>query len=287
MYGAVNGATMWTMESRSLEVDGIPLRWLDQGEGPPVVFVHGIPTCPRLWRHVIPRIDHGRKMAWEMVGYGSSIPNGKGRDLSLSRQADYLLAWMRALNLPPALLVGHDLGGGVVQIAAVRDPGRVSGLVLMNTVSYDSWPIPMVKAMAAFGGIVEQIPTQLFEYVMKMFILRGHDRRGMAEESFAEHWAAYAEHGGAAAFVRQIRALDVRDTQAIAHALPNLNKPARLVWGADDQFQEIGYGYRLAHDLNATMDRIEGGKHFVPEDHPDRVAAAVNALVHEMPGVMV
>ncbi len=51
------------------------------------------------------------------------------------------------------------------------------------------------------------------------------------------------------------------------------------MWGAADKFQEIGYGYRLAYELGAPIERIEDGKHFVPEDHPEEVAAAVNELL--------
>ena len=49
--------------------------------------------------------------------------------------------------------------------------------------------------------------------------------------------------------------------------------------GAADQFQKVGHGYRLAHDLGTHLERIEGGKHFVPEDHPGRVAAIINGLL--------
>jgi pimeloyl-ACP methyl ester carboxylesterase len=80
------------MENKSRDVDGIRMSWEELGEGRPVVFIHGIPTCPRLWRHVIPRIAHARCLAWEMVGYGSSIPEGVDRDISVGRQADYLLS---------------------------------------------------------------------------------------------------------------------------------------------------------------------------------------------------
>ena len=60
------------MESKFVEADGVRMRWEETGEGLPVVFVHGIPTSPRLWRHVMPRVK-GRALAWEMVGYGASI----------------------------------------------------------------------------------------------------------------------------------------------------------------------------------------------------------------------
>jgi pimeloyl-ACP methyl ester carboxylesterase len=60
-----------------------------------------------------------------------------------------------------------------------------------------------------------------------------------------------------------------------------LDLPARIVWGAADQFQKVGYAERLARDLRAPLDRIAGGRHFVPEDHAERVAAAINALIPE------
>ncbi len=79
--------------------------------------------------------------------------------------------------------------------------------------------------------------------------------------------------------IRQVRSLDVNDTLSIADQIPNIDVPARIVWGAADRFQKIGYGYRLAYELGAPLDRIDGGKHFVPEDQPDRVAAAVKDLL--------
>jgi pimeloyl-ACP methyl ester carboxylesterase len=56
------------MVSKTAVVDGITMRWEEQGEGMPVILVHGIPTCPALWRHVMPLIAGVRCLAWEMVG---------------------------------------------------------------------------------------------------------------------------------------------------------------------------------------------------------------------------
>ena len=59
-----------------------------------------------------------------------------------------------------------------------------------------------------------------------------------------EHLPFYLESGGAASLVRQARSLDVRDILAVADKIPDLDLPARVVWGAADGFQPIGYGYR-------------------------------------------
>jgi pimeloyl-ACP methyl ester carboxylesterase len=268
------------MESRSVEANGIRMRWEEQGEGPPVVFVHGIPTSPRLWRHVIPQVRGARSMAWEMVGYGASIGEGRERDISVAKQADYLASWMREVGLGEgAVIVSHDLGGGVAQILAVHHPELVRGLVLTNAICYDSWPIPSIKAMQAMGLVVERLPDGVFRFVYGNFLQQGHDDRQRARESIGEHWPYYERAGGAAAMIRQVSSLDVNDTLAVADQIPHLSLPARIVWGAVDRFQKIGYGYRLAYELGAPLDRIEGGKHFVPEDHPERIAAAVNDLL--------
>ncbi len=270
------------MEYRTVNVEGIRMRWEEEGEGQPVVFIHGIPTSPRLWRHVIPLVEEARSMAWEMIGYGASIEEGQNRDISVARQADYLTAWMRQVGLESALIVGHDLGGGVAQILAVRHPELVRGLVLTNAICYDSWPIPNVKAMRATAPLVERLPDAVLRFNLYVSLfLRGHDDPTRAKESIGEHWPYYERAGGAEALVRQVRSLDVQDTLAVADQIPNLKVPARLVWGAADQFQKIGYGYRLAYELGAPLERIEEGKHFVPEDHPEQVAAAVNGLLEQ------
>lgn len=271
------------MELRTRDVRGTAMRWHEQGAGEPVIFLHGIPTGPRLWRHVLPRLEGTpgvRALAWEMVGYGTSIPAGEDRDISVARQAEYLAEWMDALGIESAVLVGHDLGGGVAQIAAVRHPERVRGLVLMNAICYDSWPIPSVTALQQVAPLLKRLPDAAVWPILATLMARGHDDLARARESLRVHWQPYAASGGAGrALARQVRSLRTADTLAVADALPSLDLPAALVWGAADQFQKVGYGYRLAHDLGARLERVEGGRHFVPEDHPGRVAAAVGALL--------
>lgn len=241
----------------------------------------GIPTGPALWRHVVPRLGGVRALAWEMVGYGDSIPQGIDRDISVGRQADYLLAWLRALGIERAILAGHDLGGGVVQIAALRMPGVCAGLFLTNAIGYDSWPIPSVRAMRAVGKLVEVTPASVFKFIFAGFLRQGHSDPDRAEESIELHWRPYEAHDGAKAFVRQIRSLRTEDTLDVSPRLGSLRIPARVAWGVRDEFQRVAYGERFARDLGTTLYRIEEGKHFTPEDHPDAVAAAITELVAE------
>jgi pimeloyl-ACP methyl ester carboxylesterase len=115
--------------------------------------------------------------------------------------------------------------------------------------------------------------------VFSSFLRRGHDDQQVATDSIHQHWPYYDHGEGPRAFVDQIRSLNVNDTLDIAADLPSLGLPAALVWGDADPFQKVSYAHRLARDLSTEVDRIAGGKHFVPEDHPERVAAAVRSVL--------
>ncbi len=272
------------MTPRTATIGDTPTRWLEQdGDGTPIVLVHGIPTSPALWRHVTPRLSGHRVLAFEMTGYGESIPAGAGRDISVSAQADRLLAWLDHLGITSANLAGHDLGGGVVHIAAVRRPSVCAGLFITNGIGYDSWPIPSVKAMRLASPAVSKLPAIALKPTLAMLLARGHDQLSVAKEALGVHYQPYAKHGGGAAMARQVNSLDVNDTLAVADHIPSLaGKPARIVWGVADQFQKAKYGERFAHDLGVTMRRIDGGKHFTPEDHPDVIADEIRSLAAEV-----
>lgn len=218
------------VQPRRLDVDGAPIRWLESGEGFPVVLIHGTPrrTGAVAQRHP---------------------------------------------------LAGHDLGGGVAQIAAVRARERCAGLVLTNPIGYDSWPIPSIKALRATAPIVRHLPDATLYPVVATLFARGHDDLRVARQSLSVHWSSYSRHDGASALARQVRSLDVNDTLTVADRLGDLDVPAELVWGAADRFQLIQYGQRFADDLDTELQRIEGGKHFVPEDHPGYVANAIDRVL--------
>jgi pimeloyl-ACP methyl ester carboxylesterase len=257
------------------------MSWIEQGEGAPVILVHGIPTSPELWRKVMPLLPGARVLAWEMVGYGQSIDEARSIDISVGRQADYLAAWMRQIGIGKAVLVGHDLGGGVVQIAAVRHPELCGGLFLTNAIGYDSWPIPSVSAMKAGAPVMRHLPKPLFKLLLMNLFYRGHDTKEQALEAFRVHAPNYLAKGGAGALIRQIEHLKTSDTLAVADRLPQLNIPARIVWGDGDQFQKIRFGERFSRDLRAPLRRIAGAKHFTPEDHPEIIAEEILKLVGE------
>lgn len=244
----------------------------------PVILVHGIPTSAELWRRVLPAIE-GRALAWEMVGYGDSIPAGRGRDISVARQGEYLTAWLDALAVDRAILVGHDLGAGVVQRAAVARPGLAAGLVITNGVAYDAWPVWPMRLARRLHRAVRRLPDAVFARIFEAVLRRMHEPEEIGVESVRIHGAHYARHGGAEAFARQARSLDARDTRDIAHRVRALDVPARVVWGDADPFLSMELAHRLAADLGTEVRPISGARHFTPEDRPGPIARAINALV--------
>jgi pimeloyl-ACP methyl ester carboxylesterase len=218
---------------------------------------------------------------WSLHAGKRHIPAGKGRDISVDAQADHLISWLDSLGIARAVLVGHDLGGGVVHIAAVRRPPLCAGMLITNGIGYDSWPIPSVKAMRAAAPLLSRLPAAALKPALAMLLARGHSSSGAAREALRLHYRPYQRHGGSA-MARQVAALDVADTLAVQDGLLRLQVPSRVVWGVDDPFQKLEYGQRFARDLGTTVQRIEGGKHFTPEDAPDVIAAAISDLAAEV-----
>ena len=150
---------------------------------------------------------------------------------------------------------------------------------MTNQVCYDNWPIPEARLLRSTSAILKRSPGLLVAPLIAALMYRGHSSLGTARESFERHWPPYAGDGGGAALSQQVCSLNVADTLSIVDRLPAVGLPARVVWGTDDPWLDIGYGYRLAYDPGARLDRVEGGRHFIPEDQPDRVAHAVHDVL--------
>jgi len=146
--------------------------WRDP-DGEPLLLIHGIPTHWGLWSDVAARLaGRAHVVAPDMLGHGLS-PATDGRPVDIVAQAGYLLEVFDGLGIDRATVVGHDIRGGVAQILAVRQMERVARLGLVNSVCYDSWPIPAMKAARKTAGVVEHLPPALTAEGLKLFLRRG------------------------------------------------------------------------------------------------------------------
>ena len=130
-----------TFLDRNLLVDGVRLAYRDRGEGEPVVFVHGTPSWSHEWRHVVPAVEAAghRVVTYDLLGYGDS-ERPLDRDTSVAAQTDLLVGLLDELGLERPSLITHDIGGAIGQRIAVLHPRRARRLMLIDAVSYDSWP---------------------------------------------------------------------------------------------------------------------------------------------------
>jgi len=123
----------WEEHSRWLRIEGRWLHVIDIGEGPVVLFVHGLSGCWKNWLENIPHFarDH-RVIAVDLPGFGASeMPRHR---ISISAYADTLDTLMRELDIPNARIVGNSMGGFIGAELALRHPARVERLVLVAAV---------------------------------------------------------------------------------------------------------------------------------------------------------
>jgi 2-hydroxymuconate-semialdehyde hydrolase len=258
-------------------VDGLDIAYRRAGEGDTIVLLHGIPTSSRLWDFTGADLAGDFEViAPDLVGFGESA-KPLDRDVSVTAQADLLPGLLDALGVERATVVGHDIGGAVAQILAARREPRLARLGLVNSVSFDSWPIPPMVAVKRMAPLAARLPSGWVLGAFGAAIKRDLPER--AYEPVEASLGVWDRDGDSLqAFFRNIEALDSRHTQAIASDLGRIEVPAHVVWGAADPLQRAEWAPRLRDAIpGATLRLIDAG-HFVPWDKPDRLAAEIRAL---------
>lgn len=116
-----------------VDVNGVALAYREVGRGEPVVLVHGSASDMRTWRHQLPAIGAAyRAVAYSRRYARPNDPIPEGADDPMLPHVDDLVAFIDAVGAKPAHLVGHSWGGFVSLLAAIRYPGAVRRLVLME-----------------------------------------------------------------------------------------------------------------------------------------------------------
>ncbi len=131
-----------------IEVNGLNMAYLEQGQGEAIVFLHGNPTSSYLWRDIMPHVtDIGRCIAPDLIGMGDSdkLPNPGPDSYRFVEHRDYLEQLLDRLNIGnQVVLVIHDWGSALGFDWARRHQGRVKGVCYMEAivrpVSWDDWP---------------------------------------------------------------------------------------------------------------------------------------------------
>src|SRR6195952_1151605 len=175
--------------ARYREVGGIRLAHVDEGDGAPVIFVHGEPTWSFLWRKVIPPVrDAGfRCIAPDMAGFGRS---DKPTDIgwySYDRHTDMTASLLEELDLHGATVVVHDWGGPIGLRLAVEQRERIDRLVILDTGLFTGHQ-QMTDAWIAFRDFVERT-----EDLPVGFLVKGACKNDPGDDVIAAYDAPYPD----------------------------------------------------------------------------------------------
>jgi pimeloyl-ACP methyl ester carboxylesterase len=193
-------------------------------------------------------------------------------------QTRMILAFMDALGLERATIVGHDTGGGVALIMAIEHPERVKRLVLSNIVAYDSWPI---DDMIALGNPNwrSKSPKEVADFVAGGLPDGLHDPARLTDEFRAGIVAPYSDEAGKISLIRNASALNTNHTMALVDRHKDIVAPTLVLWGAHDPWQTIRDGESLAREIpGARLVRLENASHWLQQDAPADFAREIAAF---------
>ena len=118
-------------ESKYLDIKGSKIHYIEEGEGDPVLFLHGNPTSSYLWRNIIPYVQpQGRCIAPDLIGMGKS--DNPDIDYTYAEHYDYLEKFIEKLELKNITLVLHDWGSGLGFHYANTHRDNIKGIAFME-----------------------------------------------------------------------------------------------------------------------------------------------------------
>jgi haloalkane dehalogenase len=275
-------------ESRYVEVLDSKVHYIDVGDGPPVLFLHGNPTWSYLWRNVIPHVALvGRCVAIDLIGMGLS---GKPDiDYRFFDHARYLEAAIDALELTDATLVLHDWGSALGFDWASRNESRVTGIAFMEAFllpapGWEVFPEALRDEFRAFrspktGWELLARENRFIERVLPASILRP-----LSDEELDNYRRPFPDESDRKPLWRWPNEIpiagDPADTHAVMerynnwlrrttlpklllHAEPGVLIPAPVVEWAQ------------AHLTNLAVQSLGPGIHYLQEDHPHAIGRAI------------
>jgi pimeloyl-ACP methyl ester carboxylesterase len=264
------------------------ISYRDTGDGPPVVFLHGLLVDGTVWRKVTPLLDGTARSIVPDLPLGSHrTPMNADADVTPHGVARLVGDFLAALDLEDVTLVGNDTGGAISQLVALDHGERVGRMVLTNCDCFDVFPpkefVPMVKSARVPGALKAALAPMRSAAARRSIIAYG----GLAREIPDQVTAAWIEpartdariRGDLATFMRAIDKSIMRDA---AERLPALTIPSIVAWGQDDRFFARELGQRLAATLpNARLEPIANSRTFVSEDEPEALADLIRGFVRE------
>jgi pimeloyl-ACP methyl ester carboxylesterase len=276
-----------SFELQETTIHGHRVAYRLAGSGPPIILIHGITSSSVNWSTVGPMLARDYTvLAPDLVGHGQSAkPRG---DYSMGAFASGIRDLTVALDLGPATVVGHSLGGGVAMQFAYQFPERAVRLALVDSGGLGGTVHGLLRA-ATLPGSELVLPLLAGPRVLKAgeavgrVLSRVGIRLGTDAAEMARGHASLADREARLAFVHTLRAsIDPRgqrvratDRLYLAAELPLL-----ILWGARDRIIPVGHG-RRAHEMvpGSRLEIFEAAGHFPHLDEPDRFVATLREWI--------
>ena len=265
----------------SVELPQGSVHYRDDGDGRPVVFVHGILVNGLLWRRVVPRLDGLRRIVPDWPLGSHPAPMRPNADLTPPGLARLVADFLDALGLDDVVLVGNDTGGAISQIVAANHPERVGALVLTSCDAFENFLPPMFRGLQ----VAARVPGALPAFLAPLRLRPARDlplafgwlrKRPIEPEVSDAYLAPYFQYAGVRRDLRKVLAgISTRHTLDAAVRLSSFDKPALVAWATEDRVFPFEHARRLGDILDAPVVEVPDSYSFVPEDQPERLASAI------------
>ena len=267
---ALEGLPDFPYRSHYRDVGGLRLAHLDEGDGAPVIFMHGEPTWSFLWRNVLaPVRDSGfRCIAPDLAGFGRSDKPTDIAFYSYDRHVELVATLLEDLDLSGATIVVHDWGGPIGLRLAIEQRERIERLVILDTGLFTGHQ-RMSDAWIAFHDFVERT-----EDLPVGMLVRGACKTDPGDDVIAAYDAPYpdaASKAGARAFPLMLpQSPDAPGAAAGQRVLEQLRDDRRetlMLWADSDPVLPVSTGERFAEAIGRPAPRIiPDASHFLQED---------------------
>ncbi len=262
-------------------IDGEIVHYVDEGEGPAIVFLHGFGGSTYSWRHLAAALSQRhRVVCLDFPGFGYSEHNAR-LPLGHEDHAKRVVRLMDLLGIPRAVIVGHSMGGGIAQRLAAKHPERVERLVLVASVhagTKEPWERARRRlwGMGIAGPLMERSRRAVRRIVRPALIQMASEPEWVTDEVVEEYAAPLARPGTARALV------------ALAHAaheeapadLGCIKAPVLVISGAKDIVVAPAVGHEIASAIpGAHHVVLEGAGHLMPDEEPERLQELLEAFL--------
>lgn len=264
------------------EWEGMRLAYLDEGEGEPVLLLHGEPTWGYLWRKVMgPLLEAGyRCIVPDLPGFGRSDKPVDDGWYTYDRHTDAVVTLLEELDLNGVALVCHDWGGPIgLRTASIEVPERFSRLVAMDTGLFTGYQ----KMSDDWNHFRDFIASH--RDVRVDMPIRGGCHRELTDEVVAAYEAPFpdAEHKAGIRSFPPMVPVTPEDTgaaegQAAAQFLLQDERPSLLLWADNDPalpLDPVGKTVQMLFPKADTLTVIEDAGHFLQEDAGEEIGRII------------